>query len=354
MIRLERPLCCLKRTHIILFLILVLIASSTGGALFAKATLELSRYNGGFFTIDRPRGWEVITAGSCAEFSFLVRDPKNSLRQVFFFGEAGPVYMNPFQQAIDQTYMAMGGYPTPWIDMPLVYPLTPANFLAQFHLVIKSPIGQAFMPQGPQLEQVQVIAAVPQASPISGGQCELIRAVFLQNGVLGEGLFHITVVPLLPFTGSPGGGIGMGFLVTAITAPKEEFASLLDSLVKSIASYNVNESYVKNCLAQQDQAYAGIMKAGKTLSEASDIIMQGWEERNQTHDILSEKWSDTILGKERLYDPDTDKVYEFENGFYDTYDLNRDQYRLDNLQKLPDDAYELWMEPPLDGSRYVD
>jgi len=341
----------LRGGSLVVLLVIFVLLSNAGEAL-AKTTLKLSRYNGGFFTIESPRGWEVTTAGACAEFSFLLRDRKSLLRQVFFFGEAGPVYMNPFQQAIDQGYMAMGGYPTPWVDMPLVYPLTPSNFLTQFHLVIKSSIGQSFMPNGPQMEQVRVIAAVPQASPINGGQCELIRALFLQEGILGEGLFHIAVVPLLPFTGSPGGGIGMGFLVTGITAPKEEFADLLDSLVKCIASYTVNESYVKNCLAQQDQAYTGIMKAGKTLSEASDIIAQGWEERNQTHDILSEKWSDTLLGVERLYDPTTGNVYEFENGFYDTYDLNREQYRLDNLQKLPEDTYELWMQPPLDGSQY--
>ena len=354
MIELEKRPLHLIGSRVVILLILVLIVSNVADTTLAKTTLKLSRYNGSFFTIESPRGREVTTAGACAEFSFLLRDRKSPLRQVFFFGEAGPVYMHPFQQAIDQGYMAMGGYPTPWVDMPLVYPLTPSNFLAQFHLVIKSSIGQSFMPNGPQMEQVRVIAEEPQPAPISGGQCELIRAVFLQNGVLGEGLFHITAVPLLPFTGSPGGGIGMGFLVTGITAPKEEFADLFDSLVKCIGSYTIKESYVKDCLAQQDQAYAGIMKAGKTLSEASDIIMQGWEERNQTHDILSEKWSDAILGVERLYDPDSGKVYDFENGFYDTYDLNRGQYRLDNLQRLPEDAYELWMQPPLDGAQYFD
>ena len=338
----------------VLLLAFTVTFCSGGEKELPKENLKLADYNGGFFSIQYPRGWDVITAGSCAAFSFLLRDPGDPLRQVFFFGEVGPVYVNPFQQAIDQGYTAMGGYPTPWADMPLVNPLTPSNFLAQFHLVIKSSIGQSFMPNGPRMEQVQVIATVPQASPIAGGQCELIRALFLQEGILGEGLFHITVVPLLPFTGSPGGGIGMGFLVTGITAPKEEFAGLLDCLAKCIASYSISESYVKNCIAQQEQAYAGIMKAGKTLSEASDIIAQGWEERNQTHDILSEKWSDAILGVERLYDPDSGKVYDFENGFYDTYDLNRGQYRLDNLQRLPEDAYELWMQPPLDGAQYFD
>ncbi len=66
-------------------------------------------------------------------------------------------------------------------------------------------------------------------------------------------------------------------------------------------------------------------------------------------DILSEKRSDAMLGNERLYDPDTGEVYEFENGFYDKYDLHRDEYDMNDLQPLPDDSHELWTKAPLDG-----
>ena len=99
--------------------------------------------------------------------------------------------------------------------------------------------------------------------------------------------------------------------------------------------------------------YQGILQAGRTLSETSDIIMDGWEDRNQTHDILSEKWSDTILSRERMYDPDTGNVYEFELGFQEQYELNREQYRLENLQLLPESDYDLWMSPPLDGEQFL-
>ncbi|KKM63836.1 hypothetical protein LCGC14_1507450, partial [marine sediment metagenome] len=70
-------------------------------------------------------------------------------------------------------------------------------------------------------------------------------------------------------------------------------------------------------------------------------------------DILSEKRSDTILEKERLYNPETGEVYEFENGFYDEYDVDRNKYEMNNLQPLPDDDYELWIEVPLDGYRHL-
>lgn len=317
------------------------------------AKLKLEKFDGGFFSIDKPRGWEVITAGTCGSFAFLIRDPSKPLRQIFHFGEVGPVYMSMRQKHIDSQYMRMGGYPIAWVEMPVVNPLTPGNFLAQFHLIARTQVAQRFMPQCPRLENLQIISAVPQQSPISGGSTKLIRAVFTEGGNLGEGLFLVTVAPMIAFTGGPGGGIAYGFLITGITAPKKEFRNIENILSKSVKSFTVRKSYVNNCLRQQASTYAGILKAGKTLSEASDIIMQGWKNRNKTDDIIAEKRSDAILEKERLYDPDTGKVYEFKNDFYDKYKLNQNRYEMNNLQTLPRDDYDLWMKAPLDGYQHL-
>lgn len=97
------------------------------------------------------------------------------------------------------------------------------------------------------------------------------------------------------FSGSPGSGIGAGFLITGITAPKGEFGGLVDDLVACVESFTISESYTRNCIAQQNQTYQGILQAGRTLSETSDIIMSGWEDRNRTHD--------TLLGKVERHDP---------------------------------------------------
>jgi len=315
--------------------------------------LSLENFNGGFFSIEKPKGWSVITAGSCASFAFLASDPSEPLKQIFYFGEVGPVYLSEQQRQIDYQYMSMGGYPSSWIDMPVVYPLTPSNFLKQFHQIAKSKLAQGFMPQFPRLENFKVISSKAQPGPIGGATTELVRALFTQGGNVGEGLFLVTVAPLLPFTGGPGGGIGYGFSITGITAPNKEFRDIENTMVKAVRSFTISQSYVDNCLRQQSSTYKGILKAGQTLSETSDIIMQGWEKRNKVDDIISEKRSDAILGKERLYDPNTGEVYDFELGFYDKYNLDRDKYEMNDLQFLPKDNYELWMKATLDGYKHI-
>ena len=314
---------------------------------------RLEPYNGSVFTIYKPAGWHILTAGQCGTFAFLIQDPSNPLRQIFYFGEVGPVYMSGQQKQLDWQYMNMGGYPISWIDMPVVSPLTPSNFLSQFHQIARTKTARAFMPQCPKLDGIQVIDAMAQPCSISGGNTELIRALFTQNNQLGEGLFTVTVATHMPFTGVAGGGTGYGFLITGVTAPKNEFMALQETLVRSLGSFNIGNGYVQQCLQQQADAFRGVMRAGDTLRETSDMIMRGWENRNKTYDILAEKRSDTILGKERFYNPDDGKVYEFENGSYEKYDLNRNRYEMNNLQLLEGDDYHLWMTPTLDGPGHL-
>lgn len=320
-------------------------------ALSAAETLPLEGYDTGFFHIDKPRGWQVVTAGQCGSLAFLIRDPSQPNRQIFHFGEVGPVYMTERQKQIDTQYMQMGGYPVQWIEMPVVSPLTPTNFLAQFYQIVRTRVAQSFMPQCPQLEGFTVISTTPQQSPIQGGATELVRALFQQDNTICEGLFVATVAPMTPFTGNPGGGIGYGFLVTGITAPHKEFKALQGSLTRSVSSFDISRQYMNQCMQQQAATYAGIMRAGRTLSETSDMIMRGWEERNRSQDIIAEKRSDAILGRERLYNPEDGQVYEFDNGFYGTYNLHRDQYQMNNLEPLPDGSYDLWTAATLDGPR---
>lgn len=323
--------------------------------LFALSLFSFSlvKYEGGFFTINKPKNWQIYTAGQCSDFAFLIRDPSNPTRQIFYFGEVGPLYLLEEQKQLDYNYMSMGGYQSPWFEMPVINPFTPDNFLKNFYLIANTEIARSFMPECPELRNFKIVSVAPQINPIGSGTTELIRALFTDGGNVGEGLFYVTLVPLLPYTGSPGGGIGAAFLFMGITAPKNEFRENYETLARSLGSFKMDENYISNCIRQQQETYSGILEAGKTLNETSDIIMESWENRNRTDDILSEKWSDAILGRERLFDPETGNVYEVETGFYDKYKSNMDLYEMKKLEPLPDDDYELWMRNPFEGEKYI-
>lgn len=315
--------------------------------------MNLEKYNAGFFSIEKPSNWNIVTAGSCSTFSFLIRDSKSSLNQVFYFGAVGPIYLSMQQKQIDGNYMRMGGYRIAWYEMPVVNPFTPENFLLKWNRIANTNIAKKFMIGLPQLKQINIISSKRVNTIIQGGTTKIIRALFVKNGKVGEGLFSITLAPTLPFTGGPGAGNGYGFMITGVTASKKYFKYMQNSLLKSIKSFYINNSYVQNCMRIQNQSYAAVLKAGNTLRESSDMIMNSWEKRNKSYDIMAEKRSDAILGKERLYNPDTDEVFEFNNGFYDNYNLNKNSYNLNNLVPIPKNNYKLWNTAPVNGYKHI-
>jgi len=307
--------------------------------------LSLEDYNGGFFSIKKPIGWDIVTAGSCSTFAFCVRDKEHPANQIFFFNELGPVYLAEEQKIIDKHYVDMGGSLPSWFEMPVVNPLTPENFLSKFELIAETDIAKKFMQDFPELKNIEIISVAEEDSPLPGGKTKTIRALFWQGGDLGEGLFYITVAPLIPLTGYAWGGTGFGYVIIGITSVKSDFRYLQETLTQSLRSLNISQSFVDNCLQQQQQQLQGVLKAGNTLSETSDIITDVWESRNRSDDVISEKRSDVILGNERVYNPDTGTVYEVPLGFYDDYNLHRERYNMNNLQLLPDNDWNLWTKP---------
>ncbi len=308
--------------------------------------LQLVRQDRGYFSINTPKGWDLHVAGQCAELAFVLRDRNNPLRQIFHFGSIGPVYMSHQQKQIDADYMQMGGYPVPWAEMPVVSPLTPENFLANFELVTSTQIARQFMPQAPKLSSFTLISSTPVSSQISGGQSAVSRALFTEAGVVGEGLFTCTTAPFMQHMGGPGGGNAYAFMVSGVTAPQEEFAGLQPVLAESLSSFVVSSQYVQQCMAASQGAFEQVIQAGQTLRETSDMIVDGWRDRNRTYDVIAQKRSDAMLGYSRVYNPDDDEIYRVDPAFWDQYDKNRHLYDMGNLEMLSGNDYEQWTRVP--------
>ncbi len=336
-----------------IFLWLGVAGCGPGSAAPQGRVPPLQPFDNGAFSMQIPAGWNLAVAGDCTSLAFVLQDPREPLRKILYFGLVGPVYQSQMQRQIDYQCMQMGAMPIQWFDMPVVDPLTPENLLSKFSQVASSRLAQQFMPGLPRLDGFQVISSMPQRCFLNapGAMSSLVRGLFVENGRVAQGLFSLTTAPFMPSMGGPGGGTAYGYMLTGITAPKGELDALRSMLMQSLASFSMHPSYVQGCMARSDASFQSILRAGRIMSETSDRISRSWEERNRRDDIMAEKGSDAILGKERLYDPGTGEVYEFQNGFYDQYRLNPEQYRNSQLQPLPDGDAALWGAPTLDGSR---
>ena len=313
-------------------------------------TSELELFDVGptFFSIRKPKDWAIHIAGVCSTLGILMRDPAVPLRQIFYFGLIGPVYLKEAQRQIDLDYINSGGYNViSWLDAPAVDPLTTENFFTHWPTIADMDAAVAYMPQFPKLTGLTVVSNTPM---LPSGDSALLRGVFLENGMLGEAQLLGTVWVFSPFTGMPAGGTGYGSILLGVTAPKQEFNDVEARLVASLESFTVTQGYIDWCIAQQRQLWGAVARAGQTLSETSDMIFEGWQNRSHSSDIMAEIGSDALRGVDRVYDPSTNQVYEVPADWYTSYDLHRGDYTMNNLQLLPSDNYGLWMSAPADGS----
>jgi len=308
--------------------------------------LELEKYNlPGVFTMNKPKGWKVYKAGDYNTLAFLTRDENEPLRQAFMFSEIGIFYVDGNQKEIEINYQNSGGYKVPWIDMPVVSPFNGTTFLHNFCSIMNSQIGKGFlgsanMPIPSGFEQIDIISE-ENISPIYPGMSTvLVRAMLINNGKAAQGMFTLS-------TYKDAYGHGTAFFVAGITAPVNEFISVKDTLLSTMKSFKMEDRYVQagvNVIKENGERFRQI---SKTISETSDIITKGFNERSKSSDVRIAKKGDQVMGVERVYDAETGEVYEVENGFYDYYKTHQEQYKQKDLQQLPDTNYDLWNEAPL-------
>lgn len=111
------------------------------------------------------------------------------------------------------------------------------------------------------------------------------------------------------------GMYGMYTIVSPISmdVPKGTMANWSGVLTKIMSSIQ----WTPACTARY-QAGASISNSSGSSGDSSPI-MEAWENRNKSEDIISQKRSDATLGHERVQDKTTGDIYMANNGFYQQY-----------------------------------
>jgi len=308
--------------------------------------LEAEKYNlPGIFTMDRPKNWKVYKAGDYNTLAFLTRDENEPLRQAFMFGEIGIFYVNQNQKNTEINYQNNGGYKVPWIDMPVVSPFDGTTFFKNFYSIMNTQIAKNFLGAGNMpipcgFQQIEIVSEENIEPIFPGMSTVLVRAILMNNGKAAQGMFTLSSY-------KDAFGHGSAYLVAGVTAPINEYVSVKDTLLSTIKSFKMEDSYVQAGINVINENGERFKQISRTISETSDIITKGWDERNKSFDVRVGKKSDEIMGVERVYDSASGEVYEVENGFYDYYKTHEDQYSQKNLQQLPDANYDLWGKAPI-------
>ena len=309
-----------------------------------SSKIEYEKYDNGLISLKIPKGWKVdIPQVDYIHYSFKVCNPEN------------PTYMLLFglkQEGFLKTEYARSTYEKYYPDaifskLTAIDPQTTEGFYNAWNSnVTYSNTNELKYEYFPYLNDLEIVDNL--GSTKLGG--DILRITYKDaNDKLAQGLVTASVMD-----------VGSYYINTDIfnlfsekvdvfplnvyniilmTAPDEEFVNYQSILDYSLSTLEFSQEFLKGFNSEETTLTSTIQANQKVYDEISDMIMDSWEKRNDSYDIISQKQSDATLGYERVYNTDTGEIYKAYNGFTDNYDGTKYKPITDDMYNLPTSGY---------------
>ena len=268
-------------------------------------TLNLVKYDGGFFSVMLPEGWRIQTMGQYTTFGFRAWDPQNQDYQIFYYGQ-----LNPFMKsdAAKQWYIDqyIFGYPyTLCADTIVVDQYDVSSLFYQWNEFadnVAKYTGTAYAAgfSFPSLTNFGEIDTLPITTYFSSvASAEAIVTGSFQSEQ-GASCYAKLCASLVPGTPTYQGGADVSFLqaysVSGVLAPKDGFLDVEQTLSQAIYSLSFTQAYV-------DEANAYTIREGEAAMAANAALQE-------TYARYNEAWRSYILEYDLLYIQDGD-IYQY-------------------------------------------
>jgi hypothetical protein len=173
---------------------------------------------------------------------------------------------------------------------------------------------------------------------ITGGS--IVRATYQnEQGKNAEGIFTATIkgFPVPPVV------LLNVYNTVFFTTPANELVDWMPVLNYCVSTIKFSDQYMSGFYREQGQVVQNAKAIQAICNQTSDIITSGWNERQKTYDILSQKRSDATMGYERVRDTDTGEIYKATVGFSDHDWHGKYEPITDDMYNLPTAGYiEKW------------
>ena len=293
--------------------------------------IELEDYSTNEFSIKKPKGWKVDTLGDYIHYTIKVYNPDNSAYQFFFNMKTEGYNKSEDAKRWQQKY-----YPNNmFAKTSVIVTKDTEGFYKIFNDL--GTLNNTSTFTFPTLTDFTVTDNLGKGT--IGG--DMLRATFKDaNGKEGEGIFTAYVYDAGPYyvyeNIISGKQIDIQYLnvydAIFITAPKDELIDWQDTLNTICSSLEFTDTFINGFNKEQDAVMKNFQQIRAIGNQISDGIMDSWNKRNKSFDIMSQKQSDATLGYERVYDTETNEIYKAYNGFTDDYDGER-------YKSITDDMY---------------
>ena len=329
------------------FVFVLSLTGCVGGVKIVKSEtskISYEDFNNGLVSLKIPRGWKVeVAPADYIHYSFKVYNPSNP-NYMFLFGLKQEGFLK--SEKARSTYASY--YPDAiFSKLAAINPQTTEAFYKVWNSNAKlSNETELKTEYFPYFNEFTVIDNL--GTTALGG--DILRATFKdKDGNLMQGLFTSTVKSIGTYyintniwsLTSPKVDVSPlnVYNIILMTTPDEDFNNWQPILDYCIGTIEFSDKFLQGFNSEEATLVATIQANQKVYDSISDMIMDSWEKRSNSYDIISQKQSDATLGYERVYDTETGEVYKAYNGFTDNYKGNRYQTITDDMYTSPISGY---------------
>lgn len=303
------------------------IRTSKGKAKIVKSetsVIEYETFDNDLISLKIPKGWKVeVPLVDYIHYTFKVYNPNNPDYMMIFM-----MKLEGFNKSEAARNWQKKYYPNQvFAKLPVINPQTTESFYKVWNetaeFVNTNNVKFEYLPKLNEFSVIENLGA-----NVIGG--DILRATYKNsNNDLIQGLFTASVKDVGSYYVNSNifnlfsKKIDVWSLnvynVILMTAPDSEFNNWQSILDNCLSTLEFSDTFVNEFNKEESNILSTIQANQKVYNEMSDMIMDSWENRNNSYDIISQKQSDATLGYERVYDTKTGEIYKAYNGFTDDY-----------------------------------
>lgn len=282
-----------------------------------KTKIEYEKYDNGLVSMNIPKGWKVeVPKCGFSDYTFKVYNPDNADYMYLF-----ALKLSGFLKTEKARAKFAKLYPSSVFGkLAAIDPQTTEAFYKVWNKNAKLANDLSFSKEYfPYLNEFTVVQNLGKIEKLGG---DILRATFTNaKGELQQGLFTTTI-----YSSGKYKMYGYDFAplnayhTIMMMAPDAEFADYQEAYDKCIGTVAFSDTFMQGFLKEENTMVSTVKANQKIYDQISDMIMDSWNKRNTSYDIISQKRSDATLGYERVYNTDTNEVYRAYNGFSEDYD----------------------------------
>ncbi|NLB50227.1 MAG: hypothetical protein GX809_01400 [Clostridiaceae bacterium] len=244
--------------------------------------IRLLPYDGGYFSLMLPEGWQLYIMGQYSSFGFRAWDPMNPDYEIFYYGSIDPLNKSYDSKEVWKGYIGFYGYPQAEqnADAPVVDIYSASSLFYTFRelqaLSDKHGFGFSF-PALRGFAPLQTIPVHTAFGNISTDEALLFASVTGSQGGDCRGKFYSS----LHSTGTTYvGGVDMspaGALnVTGVIAPKEAFKEVEGILTEAVSSLRFSDQYLQDGADYARAVGQAAMADNEARWAVFDACLQNW------------------------------------------------------------------------------